>query len=42
MGGEISVTSEKGSGSSFTVRLPLEIDTGAEQSATKEDGGGLL
>ena len=36
MGGEISVASEKGRGSSFTVRLPLEVDTGSEKSATKK------
>ena len=36
MGGDIFVSSEAGSGSAFTVRLPLEIDTKQESESRKE------
>ena len=42
MGGDVTVTSEAGKGSTFVVRLPAEAETAASAADTAEIGGAMI
>ncbi len=42
MGGDVTVTSEAGKGSTFVVRLPAEAETAASAADTAETGGAMI